>query len=291
MLLIAVPNISEGRNAAVIEAIGAAFQADGDARLLDTHADADHHRSVFTIAGEPGRLSAALVNGARAAIELVDLNDPRGHHPHVGAVDVVPLVYLDATARGAATAEALVTADRLARELGIPVFLYGALAGGRTRADLRRGGRELLQRRIDAGELAPDFGPRRLHPTAGAVLVAARPPLVAFNLELAAPANLERARALAALIREGGDEGLPGLRAIGLELSDRRHAAQLSMNVEDPYSLPLAEIVEAVRRHAEIERGELVGLAPAAAFAGFPSDVAMPGFDPQLHLLENALGL
>jgi glutamate formiminotransferase/glutamate formiminotransferase/formiminotetrahydrofolate cyclodeaminase len=186
-----------------------------------------------------------------------------------------------------------VVADLLARELDLPVFLYGVLAGGRTRAQLRRGGRAELQRRIAAGELEPDFGPPRLHPTAGATLVAARAPLVAFNLELAPPADLERARAIAALIREGGDEGLPGLRAIAVELGrrDGTAQAQVSMNVEDPIALPLAAVVAAVRRHAEIRCGELVGLAPAAALEGFPPDVELRGFDPGRHLLENALGL
>lgn len=291
MLLIAVPNISEGRDDNTIEAVGAAFATEGDARLLDTHADPDHHRSVFTLAGQPGHLSAALLAGARAATSRIDLDDPRGVHPHVGAIDVVPLVHLDLESRGSAYAEALVTADLLARELELPVFLYGALAEGRTRAELRRGGRAELARRLEAKELEPDFGPPHLHPTAGATLVAARPPLVAFNLELAPPANLERARAIAALIREGGEEGLPGLRAIGLELAHGHVAAQLSMNVEDPFNLPLVEVIAAVRRHAEIARGELVGLAPRAAFEDFPQDVALPGFDPQRHLLENALGL
>ena len=291
MLLLAVPNISEGRDLATIDAIAGALTSDARARLLDVHSDADHHRSVYTIAGEPGALSGALLGGAREAVRRIDLNDPRGLHPHVGAVDVAPVVFVDLATRGAACAEALVLADLLARELGLPVFLYGALAGGRTRAQLRRGGRVELQRRIDAGELEPDFGPPRLHPTAGATLVAARPPLAAFNLELAPPADLERARAIAALIREGGEEGLPGVRAIGVELAGREGAAQVSMNVEDPIALPLAGVVAAVRRHAAISCAELVGLAPAAALDGFPEDIELRGFDPGRHVLENALGL
>jgi glutamate formiminotransferase/glutamate formiminotransferase/formiminotetrahydrofolate cyclodeaminase len=292
-VLLAVPNISEGRDAATIEAVGAAFSAAGPAaraRVVDVHSDADHHRSVYTLAGEPGQLAGALLNGARAALSRIDMSTPRGVHPHVGAVDVVPVVYLDHDTRGAACAEALVLADLLARELDLPVFLYGMLAGGRTRAQLRRGGAEELARRMADGELQPDFGPARLHPTAGATLVAARAPLVAFNLELAPPVDRARAREIAALVREGGREGLPGLRAIGLELSERG-VVHLSLNVDDPTELPLAKVVAAVRRHAELACGELVGLAPRVAFEGFPDDLEMPGFDPARHLLENALGL
>ena len=175
-------------------------------------------------------------------------------------------------ARGAACAEALVLGDLLGQELELPVFMYGELAQGRTRAELRRGGPAALAQRIEAGELRPDFGPRRLHPSAGAVLVAARPPLVAFNVELAAPATVEDAKAIAAAIRDGGPEGLPGLRAIGLWL-DARGVAQVSTNVEDHRRTPLAQVVGAIARHATPSRAELVGLAPRAAFDGFPEDL------------------
>jgi glutamate formiminotransferase/glutamate formiminotransferase/formiminotetrahydrofolate cyclodeaminase len=155
----------------------------------------------------------------------------------------------------------------------VPVLLYGALAGGRTRAQLRRGGLAALAERIAAGELAPDFGPHALDPRSGATLVAARPPLVAFNLELAPPATVGDARAIAAAIREGGADGLPGVRALGLELPARGGVAQVSVNVEDHLAVPLAAVVEAVARHAEVAQTELVGLAPQAAFAGFPEQV------------------
>jgi glutamate formiminotransferase len=192
----------------------------------------------------------------------------------VGAVDVAPIVYLEPAQRGAAVAEALVLADRLAHELQLPVFLYGALAGGRTRAELRRGGPEALQRRIESGELAPDAGPRRLHPTAGAVLVAARPPLAAFNLELAAP--LETARRIAAAIREGGAEGLPGVRALGLHLP-RQGIVQVSTNIEDLTRTTPAEVVRAVQRHATVTGAELIAPAPENAFADFPADIPLRG--------------
>jgi glutamate formiminotransferase / 5-formyltetrahydrofolate cyclo-ligase len=269
-VLLAVPNVSEGRDEAVLDAIGDAFVA-GGAHLLDRHADPDHHRAVFTLAAGPGTLHAALEAGARAAIERIDLTRHQGIHPNVGAIDVAPVVYRTADQRGAAVAEALALADDLGR-LGLPVFLYGALAGGRTRAELRRGGPESLARRMADG-LAPDFGPPTMHPTAGATLVAARPPLVAFNLELAPPATEEDARRIAVLLRESGAEGLPALRAIGLSLRAREHVAQLSCNVEDHEALPLAELLAAVERHAVVAEAELVGLAPEAAFAGWPDRV------------------
>jgi glutamate formiminotransferase len=274
--LLAVPNVSEGRRPEAIEAIGAAFTV-APARLLGVHSDPDHHRSVFTIAGAPGELARAVIGGARATIDRVTVDEHQGVHPRVGAIDVAPIVYLRDADRGAACAEALVLGDRLGQELKIPVFLYGALGGGRTRAQLRRGGPAELARGIAAGELRPDFGPRRLHVTAGAVLVAARPPLVAFNVELAPPATLQDARTIAARIREGGPEGLPGLRAIGLWLS---HAgvAQVSTNVEDHRATSLAAVVAAVARHAEPAAAELVGLAPRAAFDGFPADLPVRGF-------------
>lgn len=269
--LIAVPNVSDGRDPLVLAAIGDAY-AQADARVLDVHSDPDHHRSVFTLAGAPGALADALVAGAAQAIDLIDVSDHEGIHPHVGALDVCPVVHVTPDQRGAAAAEALVAADGIGR-LGVPVFLYGELGGGRTRAEIRRGGPRELARRMAAGELRPDFGPPAPHPTAGATLVACRPPLIAFNLELAPPATVEDAKAIAADIREGGAHGLPGLRAIGLELAARGGVAQVSMNVEDHLALPLARVVEAVRAHAPVAEAEVIGLPPEAAFAGFPEDL------------------
>ncbi|MCD6727563.1 MAG: hypothetical protein LT070_10050 [Solirubrobacteraceae bacterium] len=273
-ILTAVPNVSEGADAGVVDAIGAAFASPPAVRLLGKpHADRDHDRAVFTLAGPPGEIARALLAGAREAVARIDLRRHDGLHPHVGALDVAPVVFLDAERRGAACAEALLAADLLGDELGLPVFLYGLLGGGRTRAELRRGGPAGLARRVAAGDLVPDFGPHALHPSAGAVLVAARPPLVAFNVELAGPAGVDEARRIAALIREGGAEGLPGVRAIGLELAHRGAVAQISVNVEDHLRVPLGEVVAAVARHARVAEAELVGLAPAAAFEGFPADV------------------
>jgi glutamate formiminotransferase len=271
-VLLAVPNVSEGRDRPALDAIGAAFGPG----LIHSSADPDHHRAVFTVQGEPGALAEAVLDGAREAIARIDLTDHEGAHPRVGAVDVAPIVYLDRAQRGAAIAEALVLADRLGAELDLPVFLYGALAGGRTRAELRKGGLPELRRRMQAGELAPDAGPARLHPTAGAVLVAARPPLAAFNLELAAPATVDAARAIAARIREGGSEGLAGVRALGLALT-RAGIVQVSTNIEDLATTTPGDVTRAVQRHATVAAAELVAPAPRRAFESFPAEIPLRG--------------
>ena len=270
--LLAVPNVSEGRDAELIAELGRAF----DANLLDVHADPDHHRSVFTLAGAPGEIAPAVLAGAHEAVRRIDINEHRGEHPRVGAVDVAPVVYLDEADRGAACAEALVLGDLLGSELAVPVLLYGELAGGRTRAELRAGGDAALASRIESGVLRPDFGPRTLHPTAGAVLVGARLPLVAFNLELEPPATLEDAKEIAAAVREGGPDGLESVRAIGIWLEDRGRP-QVSTNVEDHRATPLRAVVSAVAAHAKIAEAELVGLAPMAALDGFPAEVPLRG--------------
>jgi glutamate formiminotransferase/glutamate formiminotransferase/formiminotetrahydrofolate cyclodeaminase len=141
---------------------------------------------------------------------------------------------------------------------------------------------------VGEGRLRPDFGPPSIHPTAGATLVAAREPLVAFNLQLAPPATLTDARRVAGLIREGAEHGLPGLRAIGIELTGG--IAQVSMNVERPYELPLAEVLRAVQAHAAVAAAEIVGLAPQAALEGLSEDLSLHGFDPARQVIENALG-
>jgi glutamate formiminotransferase / 5-formyltetrahydrofolate cyclo-ligase len=270
--LLAYPNVSEGRDRAVVDAVGAAFGPG----LLDVHTDPDHHRSAYTLAGRPGELAAAVVEGAARVVELVRLEGHDGVHPRVGALDVAPIIHLADDNRGAACAEALVLADRLAGELALPVFLYGELGGGRTRAQLRRGGLRELTRRMRDGELVPDFGPLVPHPSAGVVLVAARPPLVAFNLVLDPSADADRARAIAASIREGGDEGLHAVRAIGVALA-RRGRAQVSTNIDDFTRTTPAQVLAAVRRRCAVAEAELVGLAPQAALADWPPELELRG--------------
>ena len=284
--LLAAPNVSEGRDHGLIEHLERAFTP---AALLDLHADPDHGRAVYTLAAAQGDLSDSLVSGAAAAVEAIDLRSHEGVHPFVGALDVMPVVYLDEGRRGAACAEVLAAAGRIGAELDVPVILYGELATRpehAERAPLRAGGWRALAERIERGEVVPDFGPRRAHPSAGAILAAARPPLVAFNVELA-EADLDLAKEIAASIREANG-GLPGVRAIGLPLRERGQV-QVSTNVHDHLRTPLREVVEAVRARAPIAEAELVGLAPAAAFEGFPTDVPIRGFSPERHLIENAL--
>jgi glutamate formiminotransferase / 5-formyltetrahydrofolate cyclo-ligase len=285
-LLLAVPNVSEGADAALIDAIGRSFQP---ARLLDVHTDPDHGRSVFSLAGRQGEIAEALLNGARGAVARIDLRRHRGAHPHVGAIDVAPVVYLDRETRGAATAEALTAAALIGDELELPVFLYGELATAdhhRERAALRAGGPPNLFRRFASGELRPDYGPPRPHETAGALLVTARPPLIAFNVDLNSD-DLELAKRIAARLRESNG-GPVGVRAIGLALPARGRV-QVSFNVHDFESSSPAELLNEVKKEAPVAEAELVGLAPRAAFKDFPADVPLRNFDPERHLIENAL--
>jgi glutamate formiminotransferase len=289
-LLLAVPNVSEGRDEARIAALERAFAA--PAALLDRHVDGDHNRTVFTLAGAPRALREALAAGAAAAIEAIDMRAHEGVHPAIGALDVCPLVWTSPAHRDAARAAATEVATEIG-ELGVPVFFYGELASGpehAERAYFRNGGLAELWLRMEAGELRPDRGPDLPHRTAGATLVTARPPLGAFNVELDS-ADIDIARSVAAGLRESGG-GLPGVRAIGLPLSGDR--AQVSTNVHDPARTPLGEVVEEVRRlaaplGARPVEAELVGLVPAAAVAGYPEDVPIRGFDPDRHTIERRL--
>ena len=285
-LLVAVPNVSEGRDTAVLERLEASV---APARVLDLHVDPDHNRAVYTLAAHQGELAAGLVGLARAAAEEIDLRAHDGIHPHVGALDVMPVVWQDEERRGPAFAEALTAAALAGEEAGVPVFLYGDLATRPEHAErawLRRGGPAELARRMEAGELVPDYGPPRAHPSAGAILATARPPLLAFNVDLASD-DVELAKSIAAELRESGG-GPPGVRALGLYLPGRGRA-QVSTNVHDHRAVPLAEIVERVRARAPVAEGELIGLAPRAAFEGFPEDVPLRGFSPERHILEEAL--
>jgi len=285
-----VPNFSEGRDQETIDVLAAALAE--HAELLDVHADPDHNRSVFTLIGDEEELVGALLAGVACARERIDLRDHEGAHPRIGSTDVVPLVPIRPDDMPRAREAALELARVLGADLGLPVFLYGELASGRGPAFFRRGGPEELQRRIDAGELRPDFGPNQLDDAAGGVLVGARGPLVAFNVNLRG--DLETACAIAEVVREA-DGGFPGVRALGLDLP-RTGFVQVSMNVEDWEAAALHEIVgrieqEAEARGAEIAGSELVGLMPAgAAAAAAGAMLRIDGFDAsrvlELRLLD-----
>lgn len=284
-MLEAVPNFSEGRDQATLAALRNVLSA--PARLLDVHVDADHHRSVYTLVGEPDELVETLLAGIACARERIDLRRHEGAHPRIGAADVVPVVPIKPEHLGRAKETALVLARRIGGELGLPVFLYGELAPGRGPAFFRRGGPGELQRRIAAAELGPDFGPGALDERAGGVIVGARRPLIAFNVNLRG--ELETAKAVAAVVRETGG-GFPGVRALGLDLP-RAGVVQVSMNVEDWEAAALHEIVarietEAAERGAEVVGSELVGLMPAgAAAAAAGAMLRIEGFD-ESHVLE-----
>ena len=281
-----VPNFSEGRDRAIVDAIGAALAQ--HARVLDVHMDADHNRSVFTIVGGDAEIADALLAGVGCARECIDLRRHEGVHPRIGAADIVPVVPIRPEDMDRARATAREVARRVGGELGLPVFLYAELGEGRGPAFFRPGGPEGLQRRIDDGELAPDFGPPRLHPAAGGVIVGARRPLIAFNVNLV-DADVDAAKAIARTVRER-DGGFPGVRALGLDLPHAGHA-QISMNVEDWEASALHDIVAAIEREAaargvELAGAELVGLMPAgAAVAAAAALLRIRGFDAS-HVLE-----
>ena len=293
-----VPNFSEGRDRATIDALAAALS--GPAELLDVHSDPDHNRSVFTLVGDEDALVAALLAGVACARERIDLREHEGAHPRIGAADVVPIVAVDPADAERARGCALVVAARIGAELQLPVFVYGESGGGRGPSFFRRGGPGELQQRLDAGELAPDFGPAQLDAGAGGVIVGSRRPLIAFNVNLVSD-DIEVARAIAAVVRERGG-GFRGVRALGLSLPRAGHA-QVSMNVEDYEAAGLQDILARVEREArergvEISGAELVGLMPAgAAVAAAGTALRIDGFNPQ-HVLElrllqrgSALGL
>jgi glutamate formiminotransferase len=287
----AVPNFSEGRDRATIDAVGAALAAHAD--VLDVHSDEDHNRSVFTLVGAEEQIVEALLAGIACARDRIDLRLHEGAHPRIGAADVVPVVAVRREDAERARAAAHELARRVGQELDLPVFLYAELAPGRGPAFFRRGGPEQLRRRLEAGELAPDFGPARLHPSAGGVIVGARRPLIAFNVDLAGD-DLEGARAIASVVRER-DGGFPGVRALGLRLPSAGRV-QVSLNVEDWEAASLHQIVAAIEREAaarglEVTGSELVGLMPAgAAVAAAGSLLRIAGFDAsrvlELRLLD-----
>jgi glutamate formiminotransferase len=283
MTIECIPNFSEGRSREVIDAIAAVIRGVRGVAVLDIHADVDHNRSVITFAGPKEAVAEAAFRATQTAAELIDMNQQRGQHPRVGATDVLPFVPL----AGATLAECVVLAQTVGRrigdELGIPVYLYEAAA---TRPDrialpnLRRGEYEGLREVIGHDpERAPDFGPARLGP-AGATIVGARMPLIAFNVYLST-GDVRIAKRVAKAVR-GSSGGLRGVRALGLLVDGR---AQVSMNLIDYQSTPLHRAVELVAREAaacgaSIVESELVGLIPEDALL----DAAR--FYLRLHMMQ-----
>ena len=320
VLVECVPNVSEGRRLDVVDELVAAFAgADPGVLVLDRSSDPDHNRTVITLAGPGPALVDAAVAGARACVRLIDLNRHRGVHPRMGALDVLPFVpFGEATRLSGAgdpdldcAALAERAGRRIAAEVGVPVYLYGAAARRPERAALpavRGRGFEALRDALgspgatgspgdhpggppDPPDRAPDLGGPGLHPTAGATAVGAREILVAYNVDLAG-ADLDLARRIAAAVRER-DGGLPAVRAMGVALSERG-VAQVSMNLLDyrvtPPAVAFAAVAElAGRAGARVEASEIVGLVPAAALAGVdPADLRLRGDVSEL-LLENRL--
>jgi glutamate formiminotransferase len=272
-----VPNVSEGRDRAVVARIAEAVRGVPGARLVDVHADADHHRSVFTFLGPPDGVERAALALAEAVLEAVDMRHHRGVHPRIGALDVLPFIPL----RGLSMDDAVAVAHRVGEALGrihdLPVYFYGAAARSPERRALpavRLGQYEGLREKAGDPAWRPDAGPASFRPRSGASAVGARGILVAFNVWLRS-GDVEAARAIAHVVRESSG-GLPAVQAMGVRLASRG-LVQVSMNLLDYRLTPIpaafeAMASEAARRGIAVQRCELVGLAPRAAFAGRPPE-------------------
>jgi glutamate formiminotransferase / 5-formyltetrahydrofolate cyclo-ligase len=281
-----VPNVSEGRRPEVVARLAAAVSSvtgGGGARLLDVSSDPDHNRTVLTLAGEEAGLHAALLALYEVALAEIDLRHHQGVHPRVGAVDVVPFVPLGETPMEAAVAAAERLGAEVARRFGLPVYLYERAAryprdSGRTAlADVRRGGFEGFPERITDPAWAPDFGPARVHPTAGVTVIGARFFLIAFNAVLETP-DVAIARAIARKVRESGG-GLPAVRAMGVYLASRGHA-QVSMNLVDFRRTPILLAFNRVQQEAvalgtRVVESEVIGLIPEEAALGLVRDALL----------------
>jgi glutamate formiminotransferase len=287
MLIESVPNYSEGRRMDVVDALAAAVSGTPGVFLLDRTSDASHNRSVLTMAGEAGAVTAALEATLEVAIREIDMERHSGEHPRIGAVDVVPFVPLGDTTIDGAVTLARSFGQQVAERFGIPVFLYAraAMRPDRVRlADVRRGGYEGVRDEITTHGREPDFGPPRTHPRAGAMAVGARPFLIAWNINLESP-DVELAKRIARRVRESGG-GLPAVQASGFMIEEHG-CAQVSMNLLDFATTPLWRVWEEVRAVAaedgvELRESELIGLAPLAAFmdvaehAGAPAEAPVP---------------
>lgn len=271
-----VPNFSEGRNHDTVDALAAAVREVSGVRLVNISADPDHHRSVLTFLGEPDAVAEAAFRCARVAVERIDLRSHQGVHPRIGAVDVMPFIPLRNVQMSECVQIARETGHRIARELHVPVYFYENAALPGKPVDLptiRRGGFEKWAGRPLTGSRAPDTGPSFLHPTAGAAVVGARGPLIAFNINLDTD-RVEVAQHIASTIRRERSHiaQLTGVRALGLFLASRG-IAQVSLNLTKPERSPLWWVVEYVSKLAaeqgvQILETELIGVAPASAIAG-----------------------
>lgn len=265
-----VPNISEGRDHAKIDAIVAAVRATPGALVLDVDPDADHNRTVITFVGEPAAVETAILNLVAKAVELIDLTKHKGEHPRMGAVDVIPFVPL----RGVTKQECIELARRVGAAIWdrfkVPVYLYEDAATRPERRDLahiRKGEFENFFAKIQEPDWAPDFGERVVHPTAGVSAVGVRPPLIAFNVNLGTN-NLEIAKQIAKAIR-GSDGGLRYVKALGFAL-EGRGIVQVSMNLTNFQKTPIYQVFELIKCEADrwgvpIVGSEIVGLVPQAA--------------------------
>ena len=291
-----IPNISEGRRAAIVDGLSSAFRARTEVRLLHTHSDVDHNRSVFTVVGRPEALLVALEELYVGALQRLDLRRHVGVHPRIGAVDVCPFVALPEFGSTPTQCVALARelSARVAARFDLPVFLYRDAASAPHRRDLsgiRRGQFEGLADKLSAPEWRADFGPVQPHSTAGVTVVGARGPLIAYNMVLDT-GELSVAREIAAAVRASSG-GMPGIKALGVPLASRG-LVQVSMNIEDPQATPLEVVSDAVAakarlRGVEVRETELVGLIPAAAVTPAAAGWLQRGsFTPEL-VLENAI--
>jgi glutamate formiminotransferase/formiminotetrahydrofolate cyclodeaminase len=272
-LIECVPNFSEGRRPDVIDAIRAAIAGVEGAVVLDLSSDASHNRTVITFVAPPETVVDAALAGAREAARRIDLREHTGEHPRMGATDVVPFVPLEGATIEECVALARDFGQRVGHELDIPVFLYERAATRperRNLADVRRGEFEGLRDRIGPDASAdPDFGPRRIHPTAGAMAVGARPFLVAFNVYLGPASNMDIAKRVARAVRASSG-GLAGVKALALEVDGQ---AQVSMNLVDLDATPMHRAYDVVKMEAEAAGvqptwSEIVGLVPEQAILG-----------------------
>jgi len=301
LIVESVPNFSEGRRPEVCDAIRREVESAG-VDFLDLEMDANHNRSVFTFVGESAReLEEASVRAARKARELIDLTRHSGEHPRMGALDVCPFVPIRGATMEECAALARAVGRRLGGELGIPVFLYGFAAARPERRDLaaiRTKTRQFEQLRDLIGSdpaYAPDFGPAKIHPTAGCTAVGARDPLIAFNVNLDTN-DVALAKTIAKAVRER-DGGLPGIKALGM-MMDSIGKAQVSMNVCDFKATSLARVFGEIERRAagsgvRIHSSEVVGLLPAAALEpGWVRTLKLDvsGFDPARQVIESRVG-